>query len=177
MLIVHLGSARGKTKLPSWIQEWQSWLRKMGLTRHTCGSTGVWRTGRGREKVEIYKWLTLGWFGSSICVLVEVFQPKSNKSKETESSNRLDLYVHRGKKNKHKKYQVSYLRSNPFSPRSILCDSTARKERQIVWFLHMHPNPLLSKQTVQEWTWSYAAQTSRFHPTMGSGTAVEARRS
>lgn len=140
-------------------------------SRNTCGSTGVRRTGRGRGKVEIYNWLTPGWFGSSICVLVEAFRPKLNKSKGTESRDRIDLCVQQKKK----KYRVSYLRSNPFHL-AVYC-AIHRKERQIVWFLHTSPTPSLSKQTFQELTWSYAAQTSRFHPTMGSGTAIGAQKS
>lgn len=148
-----------------------NWLRKMGLTQHTCGSTGVWRTGRGREKVEIYNWLTLGWFGSSICVLVEAFRPKSNKRKGTESRDRFHLCVQQ----KEKSTVSAIFAVTPFTSQSTV--RFLRKERQIVWFLHTSPTPSLSKQTFQELTWSYAAQTSRLHPTMGSSTAVGAQRS
>lgn len=94
-----------------------NWLWKMGLTQHMCGSTGVRRTGRGREKVEIYNWLTPGWFGSSICVLVEAFRPKLNKSKGTESRDRFDLCVQQKKK----KSTVSAIFAvTPFTSQSIV---------------------------------------------------------
>lgn len=113
-----------------------NWLRKMGLTQHACGSTGLWRTGRGREKVEIYNWLTLGWFGSSICVLVEAFRPKSNRRKGTESRDRFHLCVQQ----KEKSTVSAILAVTPFTSQSTV--RFLRKERQIVLVFAHFPPPL-----------------------------------
>lgn len=149
-----------------------NWLRKMGLTQNTRVVPQVYgEQGGVGEKVEIYNWLTLGWFGSSICVLVQAFRPKSNKRKGTESRDRFHLCVQQ----KEKSTVSAIFAAAPFTSQSTV--RFLRKERQIVWFLHTSPTPSLSKQTLQELTWSYAAQTSRFHPTMGSSTASGAQRS